>query len=174
MHLRHSRRGRLTVVAALGLLPLAALSACGGSNAATAAEAVATPVYTSDADAPPNNAVLNVADSGLGKIVVDDQGFTLYMYAHDSASPSKATCDGECALTWEPVSAHDGSVAVEGVNQAMVGEVTRSDGTKQMTLAGWPLYRYDPDQKPGDTTGQGQGGLWFAIGPDGKKVAATS
>ncbi|MBB5891147.1 hypothetical protein [Kutzneria kofuensis] len=175
MHLRHRRRGRMSAVAALGLLPLALLSACsGGSQAATAAEAVATPVYTSDADAPPNNAVLSVANTALGKVVVDDQGFTLYMYGHDSASPPKATCDGECALTWEPVSAQDGSVAVEGVGQGLVGEVTRSDGTKQMTLAGWPLYRYAPDQKPGDTTGQGQGGMWFAIGPDGKKVAATS
>ncbi|MFI9380564.1 hypothetical protein [Kutzneria sp. NPDC052558] len=173
MHLSHSR-GRLIAVAALGLLPLAFTSACAGSQAATAAEAVATPVYTTDADAPANNATLSVANAGIGKIVVDDQGFTLYMYSHDSASPPKATCDGECALTWEPVSAQDGSVTVEGVGQGLVGEVTRSDGTKQMTLGGWPLYRYAPDQKPGDTTGQGQGGMWFAIGPDGKKVAATS
>jgi predicted lipoprotein with Yx(FWY)xxD motif len=169
VHLRHRRRGRLTAVAALGLLPLALVSACGtGSQAATAAEAVATPVYTTDADAPVNNATLSVTSSGLGRIVVDNQGFTLYVYAHDSASPPKATCDGECALTWEPVSAQDGSVTVEGVGQGLVGEVTRTDGTKQMTLGGWPLYRYAPDQKPGDTTGQGQGGLWVAIGPDGK------
>ena len=175
VHLRHRRRGRLTAVAALGLLPLAFTSACAaGSQAATAAQAVATPVYTSDADTPANNAALSVANSALGRIVVDDQGFTLYAYSHDSASPPKATCDGECALTWEPVSAQDGTVSVEGVGQGLVGEVTRSDGTKQMTLGGWPLYRYDPDQKPGDTNGQGQGGLWFAVGPDGKKVAATS
>jgi predicted lipoprotein with Yx(FWY)xxD motif len=162
--------------AALGLLPLALASACsgGGSQAATAAEAVATPVYTSDADAPADNAALNVTTTGLGKVVVNSEGFTLYLYAHDSANPPRATCDGECALTWEPVSAQDGAVAVEGVDQRAVGVVTRSDGTKQMTYDGWPLYRYLPDQRPGDTTGQGQGGVWFAIGPDGKKVAATS
>ena len=175
MHLRHSRRGRPTAAAALGLLPLALLAACSsGPQAATAAEAVLTPAYTSDADAPAINAALSVGSTGLGKVVVDDQGFTLYVFAHDSASPSKATCDGECALTWEPVSVKDGAVTVEGVDQRGVGEVTRSDGNKQMTYDGWPLYRYLPDQKPGDTTGQGQGGLWFAIGPDGKKVAATS
>jgi predicted lipoprotein with Yx(FWY)xxD motif len=102
VQLRH-RRGRMTAVASLGLLPLALLSACsGGSQAATAAEAVVAPVYTTDADAPPNSAVLNVANTTLGKVVVDNQGFTLYMFSHDSASPPKATCDGECALTWEP------------------------------------------------------------------------
>jgi predicted lipoprotein with Yx(FWY)xxD motif len=174
VHLRRSRRGRLTATAALGLLPLALLAACSsGPQAATAAEAVLTPAYTSDADAPAINAALGVSSTGLGKVVVDDQGFTLYVFGHDSAKPSRATCDGECALTWEPVSAKD-SVTVEGVDQRAVGAVTRSDGTKQMTYEGWPLYRYLPDQKPGDTTGQGQGGLWFAIGPDGKKVAATS
>ncbi|HTI23817.1 MAG TPA: hypothetical protein VL652_22660 [Kutzneria sp.] len=174
MQLRH-RRGRMTAVASLGLLPLALLSACsGGSQAATAAEATVAPAYTTDADTPVNNAVLSVANTTLGKVVVDDQGFTLYMFSHDSASPPKATCDGECALTWEPVSAQDGSVTVQGVGQGLVGEVTRSDGTKQMTLGGQPLYRYAPDQKPGDTTGQNQGGMWFAIGPDGKKAATTS
>jgi len=81
VHLRHRRRGRLTAVAALGLLPLAFTSACAaGSQAATAAQAVATPVYTSDADTPANNAALSVANSALGRIVVDDQGFTLYAY----------------------------------------------------------------------------------------------
>jgi predicted lipoprotein with Yx(FWY)xxD motif len=175
VHPCRSRRGRLMAAAALGLLPLALASACsGGSQAATAAEAVATPVYTSDADAPADNAALSVSTTGLGKVVVNSEGFTLYLFAHDSANPPRATCDGECALTWEPVSAQAGSVSVAGVDQRGVGEVTRSDGTKQMTYEGWPLYRYLPDQKPGDTTGQGQGGLWFAIGPDGKKVAATS
>ena len=175
MHPCRSRRGRLMAAAALGLLPLALASACsGGSQAATAAEAVATPVYTSDADAPADNAALSVSTTGLGKVVVNSEGFTLYLFAHDSANPPRATCDGECALTWEPVSAQDGSVTVQGVGQGLVGEVTRSDGTKQMTLGGQPLYRYAPDQKPGDTTGQNQGGMWFAIGPDGKKAATTS
>jgi predicted lipoprotein with Yx(FWY)xxD motif len=176
VHLRHTRGGRSRPLVAVGLLPLVFTAACsmGSSMAAKPADAVATPAHTSDADAPVNAATLSVASSAIGKVVVDHEGFTLYRFDHDTATPSKATCDGECALTWLPVPAEDSSVTVEGVGQGLVGEVRRSDDTEQLTLAGWPLYRYAPDQKPGDTTGHGQGGLWFAIGPDGKKVASSS
>jgi hypothetical protein len=58
---------------------------------------------------------------------------------------------------------------VEGVDPALVGTITRADGGTQVTLAGWPLYRYIGDPKPGAWKGQGVNGKWFVAAPTGKK-----
>ncbi|WP_137991944.1 SCO0930 family lipoprotein [Streptomyces vilmorinianum] len=106
----------------------------------------------------------------LGKVVTDSEGFTLYRFDKDSSSPPRATCEGDCAKAWPVVSA-DGAKAPAGVDASLLGEVTRADGSKQLTLGGWPMYRYAKDTKPGDLNGQGVGGTWFAAAPDGKKAA---
>lgn len=106
----------------------------------------------------------------LGKVVTDSKGFTLYRFDKDSASPPRATCEGECAKVW-PVVSPSGARPPAGVEASQLGEVTRADGTKQLTLGGWPMYRYAKDTEPGDLEGQGVGGTWFAAGPDGKKAA---
>jgi predicted lipoprotein with Yx(FWY)xxD motif len=109
----------------------------------------------------------------LGKVVTDSAGFTLYRFDKDTASPPKSNCDGACAKVWPPVPA--GSVtAAAGTGAAVVGQVLRADGTKQLTLGGWPMYRFAKDTKPGDANGQGVGGTWFASAPDGKKAAASA
>lgn len=61
-----------------------------------------------------------------------------------------------------------------GTEASLIGEVTRADGTKQLTVAGWPMYRYAKDTAPGDANGQGVGGTWFAAAPDGKKAAVNA
>ncbi|WP_329113220.1 SCO0930 family lipoprotein [Streptomyces sp. NBC_01353] len=117
---------------------------------------------------------LAVADTKqLGKVVTDSEGFTLYRFDKDSASPPKATCEGDCAKAWPVVSA-SGAKPPAGVDPSLLGEVTRTDGTKQLTLDGWPMYRYAKDTKPGDLNGQGVGGTWFASAPDGKKAAPAA
>lgn len=73
--------------------------------------------------------------------------------------------------TWPPVLAEGGATpAVEGVDADLVATVTRSDGSSQVTLNGWPLYRFSGDTAPGETNGEGVGGTWHAIGVDGKPV----
>jgi predicted lipoprotein with Yx(FWY)xxD motif len=57
------------------------------------------------------------------------------------------------------------------VSTPQVGILTRPDGLRQVTLAGWPLYKYTKDTKPGDINGEGVDGAWFAVSPQGKKVA---
>ncbi|MER6910272.1 SCO0930 family lipoprotein [Streptomyces sp. NPDC000594] len=106
----------------------------------------------------------------LGRVVTDSAGFTLYRFDKDTASPPKATCEGECAKAW-PVVTAEGAAPAPGVDRSLLGTVTRSDGTKQLTIAGWPMYRFAQDTKPGDIKGQGVGGTWFASAPDGKKAA---
>lgn len=105
----------------------------------------------------------------LGKVLTDSAGFTLYRFDKDTAEPPKSSCDGDCAKAWPPVPA-EGAEAATGVDKALLGEVTRSDGTKQLTIGGWPMYRYAKDTKAGDTNGQGVGGTWFASAPNGKKA----
>lgn len=105
----------------------------------------------------------------LGQFVTDGKGFTLYRFDKDSAKPPASRCDGDCAKAWPPVPAGEVSVSV-GVDAGALGEVARSDGSKQLTLGGWPVYRYAKDTAPGDAKGQGVGGTWNALAPDGKKA----
>ncbi|GAA4089638.1 SCO0930 family lipoprotein [Actinomadura miaoliensis] len=109
--------------------------------------------------------------SRLGKVVTDGAGRTLYRFDRDTARPPASTCMDSCAKTWPPVQATQGAVQVDGVDQRLVGKVKRPDGSWQVTLGGWPLYRYAKDESPGEVKGQGVGGAWFAAAPDGKKAA---
>ncbi|MFF1377390.1 SCO0930 family lipoprotein [Streptomyces sp. NPDC058308] len=106
----------------------------------------------------------------LGKVVTDSKGFTLYRFDKDTAQPPKSNCDAACLKTWPAVVA-DGAKAAPGVDESLLGEVTAADGTKQLTVDGWPMYRYAQDAEPGDAKGQGVGGTWYAAAPDGKKAA---
>ncbi|GAA3776902.1 SCO0930 family lipoprotein [Streptomyces phyllanthi] len=106
----------------------------------------------------------------LGKVLTDSAGFTLYRFDKDTAKPPRSSCDGDCAKTWPPVPAGDASAAV-GMDASLLGEVTRADGTQQLTIAGWPMYRYVKDTQPRQANGQGVGGTWFAAAPDGTKAA---
>lgn len=108
----------------------------------------------------------------LGNVLTDSAGLTLYRFDADTADPPKSNCDGDCATTWPPVPADD-ATAGAGVNKALLGSVTRSDGTKQLTIDGWPAYRYAKDVNAGDVNGQGVGGKWFALAPNGKKAALS-
>ncbi|MEU6003666.1 hypothetical protein [Streptomyces sp. NPDC047197] len=111
----------------------------------------------------------------LDPVVVNGSGFTLYRFDNDTASPSKSTCNGPCATTWPPVLVDPGSkIFVDGVNASDVGVVRRDDGTRQVTVGGWPVYRFSKDLKPGDTNGQGVGGTWFGVQPDGQKSGAPA
>jgi hypothetical protein len=56
----------------------------------------------------------------------------------------------------------------------LVTNIMRKDGKCQIALNGWPLYRYAKDPNPGDTNGQGVGGIWFVSNPLGKKALGSS
>jgi predicted lipoprotein with Yx(FWY)xxD motif len=105
----------------------------------------------------------------VGQVVVDTNGYVLYRYDKDTARPPKSNCLEECVPKWPPV-LDSGDVRIEGIDQALIGSVIRSDFTRQVTIAGWPVYRYAGDAAPGDAKGQGVGGTWFAITPQGKKA----
>ncbi|MEU0026769.1 SCO0930 family lipoprotein [Streptomyces sp. NPDC006335] len=113
------------------------------------------------------------ANAELGDVLTDATGLSLYRFDEDTAEPPKSNCNGDCATAWPPVPADDASAGA-GIDKALLGEVTRADGSKQLTIAGWPAYRYAKDTKPGDLTGQGVGGKWYALAPTGKKASVAS
>jgi predicted lipoprotein with Yx(FWY)xxD motif len=117
-------------------------------------------------------ATLAVTRLPLGEVVTS-AGATLYRFDKDTGRPARSTCIGQCALTWPPVQSSGGPPTLDGVNSALVGIVVRPDGTEQLTLGGWPLYRYGGDTAPGETRGEGMGGTWHAIGPTGKPAVAA-
>ncbi|MGW7093346.1 SCO0930 family lipoprotein [Streptomyces sp. NPDC054874] len=134
--------------------------------------------YGSGADAeaaePQEAGQLAVQESKkLGKVLTDSEGFTLYRFDKDTANPPKSNCAGACAATW-PVVASGNATAAAGTDPELLGEVTRADGTSQLTVDGWPMYRYAKDTAPGQVNGQGVGGTWFAAAPDGKKAAKNA
>lgn len=116
---------------------------------------------------------LKVAElPGLGGAVTDGAGFTLYRFDKDTAKPPKSSCDGDCAQAWPAVPADDVTAAA-GIDAGLLGSVERTDGTRQLTLAGWPVYRYAKDAKAGDALGEGVGGTWHVLGADGKPASAA-
>ncbi|MGW4486434.1 hypothetical protein ACWEOE_21615 [Amycolatopsis sp. NPDC004368] len=108
---------------------------------------------------------------GLNPIVHDGAGRTLYRFDKDTPKPPTSNCNGDCKVKWPPVLVKPGSrIFVNGVAAAKIGIITRSDGGRQVTLNGWPLYTFSGDKKPGDINGEGVQGTWFAISPTGGKV----
>jgi predicted lipoprotein with Yx(FWY)xxD motif len=150
----------------LGALPLAvlALAGCGGS----ASHALPT---TSDG----SPASVGVASTGLGAVLVDRQGHTLYLFERDSRTMS--ACTGACALNWPPLRVHGTPLVGSGAKPSDVGTTARPGGISQLTYNGHPLYTFVNDEKPGDTNGEGInafGGSWFAVSPAGAKVTPRS
>jgi predicted lipoprotein with Yx(FWY)xxD motif len=105
----------------------------------------------------------------LGPVVVDGQGFQLYRFDNDTARPSQSNCSGTCAAQWPPVLVNE-RISFTNLDPSVLGTVQRSDGTQQMTVGGWPMYRYINDVVPGEATGQNVGRVWFAAAPDGSKA----
>ncbi|MGW4645318.1 hypothetical protein [Kitasatospora sp. NPDC004289] len=170
---------RTALLAAPAVAGLLLLTACGSEGASTAAPAAPPAAATTAPSAPAaDKAVLKGSlavgrPAGFGPTVLDGLGYTLYRFDKDTAKPSASNCNGDCAAKWPPVPVN-AQGTLQGVDRALVGTVTRADGTQQLTLGGWPLYRFAGDKAPGETNGQGVGGTWFAAAPDGKKAAATS
>ena len=116
----------------------------------------------------PQVALVGKSVPKMGEVVQDGDGRTLYRFDKDTPDPAKSNCEGQCAVTWPPVLT-DGKPQLQGVDPALVSTVKRADGTEQVTLDGWPLYTYAKDEAPGQWKGQGVGGTWFVVQPDGKR-----
>jgi predicted lipoprotein with Yx(FWY)xxD motif len=106
--------------------------------------------------------------------LVDGSGKALYLWVKDGTGQS--ACSGTCAGAWPPVEV-SGTVTASGSAQASdLGTITRSDGSKQVTYAGHPLYYFVGDKGPGMATGQGSDGFgakWWLVSPTGTDITAS-
>lgn len=111
--------------------------------------------------------------SGLGAVLVNAQGRTLYTFVPDKAK--KVTCVSTCAALWPPafVPAGKKPSATGLVKQSLLGSDPDPAGGQVITYAGWPLYTYVSDTSAGIANGQAlnlNGGLWYVIAPSGKVI----
>lgn len=120
---------------------------------------------------PAADASVAVADHGAGPILVDGSGRTLYVWQADTGTQS--TCTGACAQA-SPRLATTASVrAGSGVNARLLGLSKRAGGSRQVTYAGHPLYRFAGDTAPGERNGQGSsafGAAWRVVAPTGAAI----
>lgn len=86
---------------------------------------------------------------------------------------SRSNCVEGCLLEWLPVLVSE-KIKFANLDPARLGSVARADGTRQVTVGGWPVYRFADDRVPGQVSGQGADGLWFVVAPDGSKAAAPA
>src|SRR5690242_17992762 len=153
--------------AAIALTALA-LTACGSSGGA----ATASPPQSKTTSAPAKTVTIRVGSSGLGSVLVDSHGRTLYLFKADSTTKSK--CSGACATAWPPLLAKGKPTAGGGLSASKLATITRAGGKKQVTYNGHPLYLFVRDQQPGETNGEGLtafGAAWFAVSPRGNQIA---
>ena len=158
-------RSRFTsLVASAAVIPIAALSV---PTVATASSSTHANPATAAA-----KSTVEVRRTSLGKILVNSQGHTLYLFKKDSRN--KSTCTGACAKFWPPLRASGKPTAGHGINASKLGTVRRSDGKPQVTYNGHPLYTFQKDTKAGQTNGQGVtafGASWFTLSLAGNQIA---
>jgi predicted lipoprotein with Yx(FWY)xxD motif len=121
---------------------------------------------------PAGAASIKVARSGLGSILSDGQGRTLYLFARDSSNAP--SCSGACASVWPPLTSATAIRGGTGVVASLLGTAMDAAGQQQVTYNGHPLYYYVGDVNPGATNGEQLdqfGGLWFAVSPTGTQVS---
>lgn len=159
-----------------GLLAGAALLIAACSAASTPSPSAAGSIAGASASsaASAGAVVIQVAQSPtVGAHLAGANGMTLYVFKKDSAG--KSACTGSCATTWPPLTVTNGATATAGTGvTGTLGTMSRDDGSTQVTYDGAPLYYYSADQKAGDTTGQGIGGIWFVATPSGTPGASAS
>jgi predicted lipoprotein with Yx(FWY)xxD motif len=169
-----TRSKPLTFLTSAALIPVSALAvaACGGTATASPAPSKTTAAPSKTATAATKTATVRVANSRLGRILVDSSGRTLYLFKADVGK--KSACFGACATAWPPLRTGGKPAVRSGARAALVGTTKRSDGAREVTYNGHPLYLFVNDHKPGDVTGQGVtafGAAWFAVSPAGKQIS---
>jgi predicted lipoprotein with Yx(FWY)xxD motif len=161
---------RIRLLAAAGVAAVAVSAAACSSSPSSTSTGSGTPSSASASGAAGSGAALKTATIGGVTVVTNGRGFTLYSFAPDTATASK--CTGACAQIWPPVTGP--AAAGQGVTGTL-GTITRSDGSKQVTYNGHPLYTYTADTAPGQAKGNGinvEGGVWHEVTASGQAAPA--
>jgi predicted lipoprotein with Yx(FWY)xxD motif len=166
--------------AAVGVALLAA--ACSSSSTSATAPASSSAPASSPAAAAPSSAapaasgstVITTATTSAGTFLTDGSGRAVYLWVKDTGD--KSACSGACAGAWPPVTTTGAPTAAGSATASDLGTITRSDGSKQVTYDGHPLYYFVGDSGPGSAKGQGSDGFgakWWLVSPSGTDVTAA-
>jgi predicted lipoprotein with Yx(FWY)xxD motif len=121
-----------------------------------------------------SNATVSLRKTGLGRILVNARGHTLYLFAKDRNA--KSSCSGSCARFWPPLLSRGKPTAGFGVRTSLLGTTRRSNGSLQVTYNKHPLYTYALDTRAGQTRGEGNsrfGAKWWAVSANGRAVVTA-
>jgi predicted lipoprotein with Yx(FWY)xxD motif len=174
----------------VSLAPIAAalvVAGCGGGSSSSSTTGSANgsgglygspaPANMAPAKTPGTGGAARVAlaSHGVGSMLVDARGRTLYLFKADKTT--KSMCSGACATGWPPVTTKGKPAAGHGVDARLLGTSKRSDGTTQVTYQGHPLYTFSGDTAAGQLSGQGVnafGALWWAVSPGGAAITKSA
>jgi predicted lipoprotein with Yx(FWY)xxD motif len=168
-------RNRCWAAGGLAAIALAA-AACGTSPYGSSGTGSASGSPSGMAAAPSSSAVmvtLKAVPTSGGTILASAGGYTLYFFTGDKPGSGTSACTGSCASVWPPLT---GTVqAPPGVTlPGPLGTITRADGTKQVTIKGYPIYIYNGDHAPGQVNGNGVGGKWHVVKISGSPSSSSS
>jgi predicted lipoprotein with Yx(FWY)xxD motif len=139
-------------------------SPTGGGESAAPSEAAASVAPSEAASAPPASGVtLTTVQTSAGETLAGENGLTLYVQIEEA--DGNIVCVDDCLTNWPPLT---GTVDAGEADAALLGTVTRPDGSEQVTYNGYPLYYFAGDSAEGDANGQGIGGVWFIASPSGE------
>jgi predicted lipoprotein with Yx(FWY)xxD motif len=149
-------------------------SSSGITSASARTKGIAAPVASTQATPSATGTTVSLGSAaGVGKVLVNAKGMTLYYFSKDVKGSGVSKCTGACAQAWPPLITKGKPTAKNGVKSSMLGTMKRSNGMTQVTYAGRPLYTFIEDKKPGDDTGTGIkafGGSFFPLHSNGKKA----
>ena len=169
---RHSTARSVPALALLALgMPLV-LAACSSTSASSAPTAPA-PAPTAPASSAPATSAIKTGSVSQGTVIVDKDGMTAYIYTKDTQGSGKSSCTGACLQAWPMITSTSANATGDGVT-AKLGTIPTADGGHQVTVDGWPIYTFAKDKAPGDSSGQGVGGVWYMLKPDGSQVGTSS
>jgi predicted lipoprotein with Yx(FWY)xxD motif len=170
-----SKRTKLIAGVGGALSAAVVVAACSsGATSSSAAAPAASPAGGSSSSASSSGGtVITTAKSSAGTVLATSSGRAVYLWVKDTGDMSN--CNGACAGAWPPVTTTGTATASGGATASEIGTITRSDGTKQVTYDGHPLYYFSGDSGPGTASGQGSdafGAKWWLVTPTGSDVTA--
>jgi predicted lipoprotein with Yx(FWY)xxD motif len=166
---------RAGAAAALAGVVLIVAGCGGGSSSSTTSSAAASASASATSSRAPTTGVsIRTAKGSAGTYLTGPSGRALYLWVADSNG--KSNCSGACASAWPPLIASTTPIAAAGVTSADIGSITRSNGVKQVTYKGHPLYYFIGDPSAGTTKGEGNDGFgakWWLVTPSGTAIVGA-
>lgn len=153
---------------------LLAAAACSSSSGGSSSGSTSNSTSPSAAAGSASSTVITTKTSSGGSFLTNSAGRAIYLFMADSSG--KSACSGACAAAWPPVVATGQPTASGGAQSSDLSTITRSDGTKQVTYDGHPLYYFEGDTGPGTDKGQGLNGfgaLWYLVAPSGSSITTA-